>query len=152
MTKKNNLLYYIGFIWIVTILVPLAAAALDNPDAPDYMGEFNDRSKPYIEAIDNPKNSSRDYLIAYDNYANFLDSELNSAFKLLKSKLANPQQEELKLAQRQWIKFRDSEFMLISNNWTKENFGSSSGISRGSYRCTIIKDRVIQLLNYLKNY
>lgn len=152
MTIKKRLLTFVGFLCITAILVPLPAIAIDNPDAPDYIGEFNARSKSYIDAINNPNNGNRDYLIAYDNYANFLDAELNHAFKVLENKLGKSQKEELKLAQRQWIKFRDAEFKFINDNWTKENFGSSSGISRGTYRCTIIKDRVMQLLYYLKNY
>lgn len=128
------------------------ACALDNPDAPDYVGELEKREQVYLKAINNPANGSRGYLIAYDDYQNFLDKELNEAYNLLKGKLPEARQQELKISQRQWIKYRDAEFELINNNWTRENFGSSSGISRGSYRCKIIKDRVLQLMHYTVNY
>ena len=50
MTIKKRLLTFVGFLCITAILVPLPAIAIDNPDAPDYIGEFNARSKSYIDA------------------------------------------------------------------------------------------------------
>ena len=128
------------------------ACAIDNPGAPNYIGDLELREQVYLTAIDKPGNGSRDYLIAYDDYQNFLDKELNQAYNLLKEKLPEARKQELKASQRQWIKYRDAEFELINNNWTRESFGSSSGISRGSYRCKVIKNRVLQLLHYVINY
>ena len=144
-------------IWLQSLLLVVfsifnQACAIDNPDAPDYMGELEQREQVFLKSINNPSNSSRDYLIAYDDYQKFLDKELNQAYQLVKSKLPKSSQEELKTSQLLWIKYRDAEFVLIKNNWTKQNFGSSAGISRGSYRCKIIKDRVLQLLSYAINY
>ena len=86
------------------------------------------------------------------DYQTFLDKELNQAYSLLMAKLPPARQAELKTAQRHWIAFRDAEFELIKNNWTRENFGSSAGMSQGAYRCSLIKNRVIQLLYYAINY
>jgi len=135
---------------VVSLFNP--ACAIDNPDAVDYIGELEQREQVFLESINNSKNTTRDFLIAYDEYQIFLDKELNQAYQLIKSKLPEARQQELKISQRQWIKYRDAEFELIKNNWSRENFGSSSGISRGSYRCKIIKDRVLQLLHYAMNY
>lgn len=135
---------------IVSLFNP--ACAIDNPDAPDYIGELEQREQVFLAAINKPDNSSRDYLIAYDDYQIFLDKELNKAYQLIRSKLPEARQQELKNSQRQWIKYRDAEFELIKNNWTKQNFGSSAAISRGGYRCKIIKDRVLLLLQYALNY
>jgi uncharacterized protein YecT (DUF1311 family) len=132
--------------------VSLTVSAIDNPDAPNLVDEFKARSQPYNDAINDPDNTSRDYLLAYDKYQTFLDDELNNAYKILMSKLEKPQQQQLKTAQRNWIKFRDAEFDFIDNNWTRQEFGSSAGLSRGAYRSSIIRDRVLQLLNYAKNY
>ena len=126
--------------------------AIDNPDAADLIGEFEQREQAHYNAINNPNNGSRDYLIAYDNYQAFLDDELNKAYGLIKYSLSTERQRELKISQRNWISFRDAEFELITNNWTRQNFGSSANISRGSYRCSIIRSRVLQLLHYAKNY
>ena len=140
-------------ILVVTVfLLTSPARAIDNPDIPDYVGEFEIREQIHLSAINNPGSGSRDYLIAYNNYQLFLDEELNKAYSLIKSHLPAERQHELTTAQRQWIVFRDAEFELIKNNWTRQNFGSSAGISRGSYRCSIIRSRVLQLLYYAKNY
>ncbi|MGK0442711.1 MAG: hypothetical protein ACJA0N_002530 [Pseudohongiellaceae bacterium] len=128
------------------------AYAIDNPDAPDLIGEFEKREIIYLTAIDNPQNSTRDFLIAYDNYLIFLDKELNKASEVVKSKLPQARKSELIAAQLYWIKYRDAEFELIKNTWTRKDFGSSAGISRGDYRASIVKGRVIQLLHYAKNY
>ncbi len=150
-SKKLHLQKNALFLVLLSILSN-CAIALDNPDAPDLIGEFTKKEEPYLKAVNNPENGSRDYLIAYDNYLIFLDKELNSAYNLIKSKLPKEQQEELKASQLNWLKFRDAEFKLIKNTWTRKNFGSSAGISRGSYRSTIVKNRVLQLLYYAINF
>lgn len=127
------------------------ACAIDNPDAPDFVGDFEKRGQTYSAATNNPDNSTREYLVAYDNYLQFLDKELNAAYQQLKSKLPAEQQKLLTQSQRDWIKFRDAEFMRITKNWSRQNYGSSAGISRGDYKSTIVKNRVLQLLAYLKS-
>lgn len=128
------------------------AYAIDNPDATDYVKLFEMSEKPFLKAIQKPTNGTRDTIRAYHEYKLFLDKELNTVYKLLKSKLSKNRQEELKISQRHWIKFRDSEFELINNNWSRKSFGSSFAISRGDYSSAIIRNRVIQLMNYAKNY
>ena len=139
-------------ILFVSGFVMTTVFALDNPDAPDLITEFEKREQNHLEIINNPNNTTRAYLIAYDDYLIFLDAELNNAYKLVKSKLPEDRQQELKKSQQIWIQFRDAEFELIKNTWTKESFGSSSAISRGSYRSSVVKNRVIQLLHYARNY
>jgi uncharacterized protein YecT (DUF1311 family) len=129
-----------------------AALAIDNPDEPDLIGEFEKREMTYLEAIDDPSNTTRDFLVAYDNYLFFLNKELDIASEKIMSKLPEARRSELKAAQLHWIKYRDAEFDLIKTTWTREDFGSSAGISRGDYRTSIVKDRVIQLLHYAKNF
>lgn len=126
--------------------------AIDNPDAPDLIGGFEEREQIFLKEINNPRNGSKDYLIAYDNYQKFLDDEMNKAYHLVKSRLSAERQQELTHSQCNWITFRDAEFEFIKNTWTRQEFGSSANMSRGSYRCTIIRNRVLQLLHYAKNY
>ena len=152
-TNTNNLCVLIKVFLLLSVsLVINSVFAIDNPDAPDFLGEFETREQLFLQKINNPHNGARDYLIAYDDYQTFLDAELNKAYYLIKFKLPSAQQQELTNSQRHWIKFRDAEFELINNTWTRHYFGSSAGISRGSYRCSIIKNRVLQLLYYAKNY
>jgi uncharacterized protein YecT (DUF1311 family) len=144
--------YSYGAFLIIMSLIVNSACAIDNPDAPAFLQTLQKNEEPYLAAINNPNNGTRDYLIAYNKYEKFLDDELSKAYQLVMSKLPEQQKKELNEAQRNWIKFREAEFELIRNNWTRDNFGSSSWISRGDYRCSIVRDRVLQLLNYASNY
>ncbi len=152
MNKKSVSAWMRGLLLISFSLLMSSVFSIDNPDAPDLIGEFEARERVFLEEINNPHNGSRDYLIAYDNYQKFLDDEMNKFYHFVKSRLSAEQQQELINSQCHWVKFRDTEFKLIRNTWARQDFGSSAGISRGSYRCTIIRNRVLQLLHYAKNY
>jgi uncharacterized protein YecT (DUF1311 family) len=152
MVKTQSLFYLHGLLMITTSLMFSYACAIDNPDAVDLMAGFEQREEPFLKKIDKSDNSNRAYLIAYDDYQIFLDKELNNAYGILMKHLPDAQKKELKQSQRNWIKFRDAEFRLIKNNWTRDNFGSSAAVLRGSYRTTLIKNRVMQLLHYAQNY
>lgn len=132
--------------------ITASCQAVDNPDAPDYVSDFKQRAQPFEMAIHQQAMTTQDSLKAYADYEQFLDKELNKTYKLVLTKLGAEQQAKIKESQRNWIKYRDSEFDLIADNWTAKNFGSSAVLSRGAYRTTIIRDRVTLLLNYLKNY
>ncbi len=150
--EKNVQAWIKGALLIFSSLLTSLVFAIDNPDSPDFIGEFEVREQVFLKAINNPHNGSKDYLTAYDDYLKFLDDELNRAYYLVKSRLPIKRQQELKSSQRSWIKFRDEEFKLITNTWVRQDFGSSAGISRGSYRSTIVRNRVLQLLSYVKSY
>ncbi len=150
--RKQGTAYRCIIGCLLTIGLVVGAYAIDNPEAPDLIGEFEKREIIYLTDIDNPQNSTRDFLVAYDNYLTFLDEELNKASEILSSKLPEARKSELIAAQKHWIKYRDAEFELIKNTWTRKEFGSSAGVSRGDYRTSIVKDRVIQLLHYVKNF
>lgn len=126
--------------------------AIDNPDAPDYIEAFHTKSKKFETAIEGSSDNGRAYAEATHNYEKFLDSELNTAYRMLQAKLAETQKSQLRESQKAWIQYRDKEIEFVDANWTQQNFGSSSSISRHNYRATIIRERVEQLLNYLKNY
>lgn len=126
--------------------------ALDNPDAPDYIAEFNGRAQSYERAAQQTAQTTQDYLAAYAAYEQFLDKELNQVYNRLMDQLSDDMQSALYASQRKWLGYRDVAFEFIAANWTMESFGSASVISRGNYRVTIIKNRVLLLLNYLQNY
>ena len=141
---------------IVTVFILLSLSnitfAIDNPDAPDLVAEFKAREKSLIAAAENPNNGYRDYLLAYTSYLEFLDKELNTVYQNLRSKLPEDQKKQLKDSQVNWIKYRDFEFEFIENTWTKADFGSSSSISRGQYKVSVVRSRVIQLMHYSEAY
>lgn len=127
------------------------AWAVDNPDAPNYVAEFEQRAKPFEDKIDQAAGSGA-VVEAYAGYERFLDDELNHAYAALARKLDLKGKLQLQRSQRAWLTFRDAEATFIRDNWTMQRFGSSSQLSRGAYRSTIAKDRILGLLNYLKNY
>jgi len=126
--------------------------AIDNPDAPDLVAEFEAREKPFIVTIEKPSNTTSDYSVAYSNYLKFLDKELNTVYKTLHTKLPEDKQKQLKSSQVSWLKYRDFEFAFIDSTWTNTDFGTSSGISRGQYKASVVRNRVVQLMHYAKTF
>lgn len=138
---------------VLAVLVTLAgmpAWAIDNPDAPNYVTAFEQRARPFEDKISQAAGSGA-VVAAYAGYERFLDAELNHAYAALASKLDKPRKTQLQRSQRAWLGFRDAEAAFITSNWTMQRSGSSSGLSRGAYRSTLIRDRIMGLLNYLKN-
>ena len=132
------------------LLVSSLAYSIDNPDAPDLVSEFESREQPLIEAADN-STGYRDALLAYTSYLEFLDKELNVVYKAVQSKLPKEKQQQLKQSQVSWLKYRDLEFKLIEDTWTKDDFGTSSAITRGQHKAAIVRARVIQLMHYTRS-
>lgn len=142
-----------NFVLLIYMLFNFGNAfAIDNPDAPNYVDEFLSRDQAYESNLRKTGNATKDYLPAYRHYEAFLDKELNHAYRLLMARIDAGSKSALMDSQRKWLTYRDSEFAFISQNWTQKNFGSSYVISRGDYRATIIRHRIISLLYYLQNY
>jgi len=142
--------FFVGLILMIGFV--FGAHSVDNPEASDLIAEFEKQEVIYLTQINNPDNSTRDFLIAYDDYLIFLKDELNKALEQLNLKLPENRRAELVIAQQHWVNYRDAEFELIKNTWTRKDFGSSAGISRGDYRTSIVKDRLMQLFHYIKNF
>lgn len=130
----------------------LPVHAIDNPDAPDYVGDFRNHAQTYELDIQRTTHTTQSYITAYAAYEQFLDEELNNAYYRLITHLNDEAQQALKDSQRQWSNYRNAEFNFIAHNWTTKNFGSASALSRGNYRTKLIKDRIVRLLHYLQNY
>ena len=141
-----------SYVTLLLIGFTVSTGAIDNPDAADYVADFQQRAQVFEVAIHQHAKTNQDSLKAYADYEQFLDKELNKTYKLVLAKLSAEQQAKIKVSQRNWLKYRDSESDFIAENWATKNFGSSAVLSRGAYRTTIIRDRVTLLLNYLKNY
>lgn len=154
--KKMNAKLILHLLF-VALLGPIiccssSALAIDNPDAPDYVGNFMNQAQVFESEIQRTPYGTQDYISAYATYERFLDEALNKAYQQLMGNLDEEGKQQLQNAQRHWLKYRDAEFSFIERNWTIDNFGSSSIVSRAGYRTTIIKHRVKVLLHYLKNY
>lgn len=130
----------------------LLCSAIDNPDAPDILTAFQARSEKFELDINSQAQNQAEIINAYAQYNDFLDQQLNQTYGALSKQLGESGKQALLRSQRLWIQFRDAEYGFIDNNWTLANFGSSSAISRSAYRTTLVKNRVTELLHYLKNY
>jgi uncharacterized protein YecT (DUF1311 family) len=137
--------------WLTLLLSITPARALDNPDGPNRSSEFLTRAKPFEERIAE-ESSAADLATASRAYDRFLDAELNQAYQQLLTHVNGEARRALIASQRQWLHFRVAENSFIDRNWTPDNFGSSSRLSRADYRSTLVKQRVLNLLAYLQNY
>ncbi len=137
---------------VVGVLLALPAFAVDNPNDPDYVADFEKRAQPYEARISESAGTTGEVIAAYADYDRFLEAELNQSYQALTKKLGPVQKRQLVQSQNKWLAFRAAEIAFIDGNWTVAQFGTSSHLSRGDYRSTITKDRILALLNYLKNY
>ena len=127
--------------------------AIDNPDAPDFAGSFEARAQPYEERLSDVGGSGSSTICAAARaYARFLDVEMDKAYEQLLGKLDAKSRRALVRSQRQWRRYLDAETRFINQNWTPRSFGSSSILSRADYSTRLAKQRVVLLLNYLRNY
>ena len=140
------------YLVLILFVIVNSVSAIDNPDAPDYLAEFKQRISPLESAIYNKAKTTLAYSEGYEKLNIALDKELNIAYKKLMLKVAGPHKAKLRAAQKKWLIYRDAEFRFINYNFDRSQFGSSSVLTRGGARATIVKDRVITLLRYLKNY
>ena len=137
---------------LVLMLSTSRAHSLDNPDAPDLVADFAVRTERYEANIDKHAGEVAGLASLYADYEKFLDQELNKDYAQLLNKMSDPGRQEFIHAQRNWVAFRDAEFSFIAANWTREQFGESYVLSRGQYRSSLIKERVLRILYYMRNY
>lgn len=145
--RNYGCLMLIGFL----LCFSQSTLALDNPDAPDYVGDFLNRAQAYEMEIQQIQ-TTQGYITAYAAYEQFLNEALDNAYNRLMEQLNDEARLALSNSQQKWLQYKQAAFDFIAHNWTRESFGSASVISRGNYRTAIIKERVTLLLHYLKNY
>lgn len=76
------------------------------------------------------------------------DKELNKYYNLLKSKLKNEDFEVLKNSQKQWISYRDKEFLFISKYFFEIKQRTMWYRIADGKKKEIIKSRALELKNY----
>lgn len=76
------------------------------------------------------------------------DEELNKYYKLLMSLLDSAGKEKLKIAQRQWIEFRDKEFEIINELYLGQMQGTMWIVIAAGRKTDIVRDRAGQLAGY----
>ena len=140
------------YLSILILMITQLSCAVDNPEAPNYVAEFESRIKVYEDYISKTAATTLEFSTGCGDHYTALDTELNSAYKQLMLNLGEEEKQSLKASQRQWIKYRDAEFKFIEKAITRDKFGSSFILSAGSHRTTLLKSRVKELLWYLNKH
>jgi len=76
------------------------------------------------------------------------DEEMNKYYQLLMSLLDSTGKEKLKIAQRQWIEFRDNEFEMINELYLGQMQGTMWIVIAAGRKTDIVRDRAGQLARY----
>ena len=76
------------------------------------------------------------------------DEELNKYYKLLKNKLPKEAFEVLKESQKQWLIYRDNEFLFITKFYYEVKEGTMWYAVAQNQKMQIVKKRAIELENY----
>ena len=76
------------------------------------------------------------------------DKELNKSYLSLSQKLSKTEKNELVEAQRNWMKFRDSEFKLIDKYYFGVKKGTLFYVIAENKKLEIVKERTLQLKDY----
>ncbi len=83
---------------------------------------------------------------AMDEGEKLWDAELNKYYKLLSEKLDKESKAALKKAQLAWITFRDAEFAMIADVYSKQE-GTMYRVIAVSLRMEVVKRRALDLKN-----
>lgn len=83
---------------------------------------------------------------------NSWDKELNKSYLSLSQKLTKTGKKELVEAQRNWMKFRDSEFILINKYYLDIKEGTMFHIVAEEKKLEIVKERALQILDYEEQF
>jgi len=142
----------LGVFFVCVFLFSFDAFSIDNPDAPNYLEQFESVAEKYELALSESDSKNIDLILEYAEYHAFLDEELNKAYSLLKNVLDEENFQQLKVSQLKWLAFRDSELQFVNENWNRASFGSSYNLSRNAYKAELVKSRITQLYQYAKNY
>lgn len=129
-----------------TTLLALSAfaAAVDNPDAPDYIGEFRARSASYEQAVGEAAGGNASTELGA--WFAFLERELTQTQAALSAALSEPERAQLKRAQSRWRKQFEADEDLFRAIWSRERAGSSAALSVGLERAAALQQRVELLL------
>ena len=124
-----------------------AAVAIDNPEAPDRVAAFAQRALAFEQALaaTGGGNAAAE---AGRAYAQFLDVDVDRAYRALLGRQQPPERGALVVAQRRGLQFRDAEQAFIGPHWTRARVGSSASLSAADDCSALLRARVLQWLRY----
>lgn len=101
-----------------------------------------------LEKCLSQRNSTASQISCVSIARNSWDKELNETYISLSQKLAKTGKKELVEAQRNWIKFRDSEFELINKYYREVKTGTLFYLIAENKKLEIVKERALQIKEY----
>jgi len=122
----------------------LSASAVDNPDAPDDIGEFRQRSAPFEQAVSEAAGGAASAELG--DWIEFLEAELRQTEDALSAALPDSERSRLQRAQATWRKQTIADEALARAVWTRERVGSSASLALGLERAAALQQRVELLL------
>lgn len=114
-----------------------AAQAPSQPDPIDAWLEASIQKDPSAAGVKNATNEAKE----------MWDKEMNRCYKRLMSRLSTSQQATLRASQLEWLKFRDSEFEVISQLIATKD-GTMWQMVATSMGMQLVKDRTLQIRVY----
>lgn len=126
------------------LLLGITASAVDNPDAPDHIGEFRARAADYEQAVAEAAGGNASAEIGA--WITFLERELDQAQATLAASLPANEQRQLQRAQSRWRAQIKADEDLLRSIWSRERAGSSATLSIGQERATALQQRIELLL------
>lgn len=129
---------------LILLVCASIVGAVDNPDAPDYLGEFRARSAAYEHAVAEAAGGGASAEIGA--WLTFLEGELAQAQDALTASLPVEEQARLQRAQSRWRAHLDADKDLIGTIWSRERAGSSAALSAGMERAAALQQRIELLL------
>ncbi|MFY8135551.1 MAG: hypothetical protein ACOVKS_11155 [Aquimonas sp.] len=118
----------------------LSARAIDNPDAPDYLGEFRTRAAAHAQAIEQAAGGHASVEIGA--WLALLAGELAQAQKALSAARSAEEQGQLQHAPSHWRAHFHAVNDLIRTIWSRKRAGSSAALSAGMDRAAALQQRV----------
>ncbi|WDF46914.1 DUF1311 domain-containing protein [Chryseobacterium sp. KACC 21268] len=101
-----------------------------------------------LEKCLSQRNSTAGQVSCVSSARDSWDKELNKSYLSLSQKLSKTGKSELVEAQRNWMKFRDSEFKLIDKYYIGVKKGTLFYVIAENKKLEIVKERVLQLKDY----
>jgi uncharacterized protein YecT (DUF1311 family) len=105
-----------------------------------------------LEKCLSQRNSTAGQISCVTSARDSWDKELNKSYISLSQKLTKTGKKELIEAQRNWIKFRDSEIRLIEKYYFDVKTGTLFYLIAENKKLEIVKERVLQLEEYDKQF
>lgn len=105
-----------------------------------------------LEKCLSQRNSTASQVSCVSSARDSWDKELNKSYLSLSQKLSKTGKMELVEAQRNWIKFRDSEFKLIDKYYLDIKKGTLFYVIAEEKKLEIVKERALQILDYEEQF